>query len=363
MTVSLRMQLAQLERDRAYSLQLTQVTGAVSATILLAYGWEVAAADWFVYDAGAIAAATGLARTEQDLARRQLRLRGFLRERLEGEQLYLQLDADAIAQQLTLTQQLLPAAPTPPPAPECDRFFGVQKTQTQKATVTPAYQFLGPWASEAQLAEFQVALWQYFLEQGQENPGGIIFRIIDGLTKGILSPFWQDFVQGRPLGTSLQVQREWEIAPGQPYPAFEEDRIQYYCHQGEPIDVATAKARAELRRPQRARDLWAGFLRKCDRLADDAIRAQKQGLQQPYLPPNFAPMKTPNKAEIFAKLSALQTPLPLNASESAKPPKIEVLRQIYRSSLGKSIVRQQLQKHPEWGYQIVDDEIVDLYPF
>ncbi|MFP3435268.1 hypothetical protein SB781_36515, partial [Paraburkholderia sp. SIMBA_061] len=86
--------------------------------------------------------------------------------------------------------------------------------------------------SQQQLEAFQDELLNYAKQQGYSNPGGWVFKIIDSITKGIKSPFWDEFLAGIPLGESQKVQQEWEIEPGVPYPAFESERIQYYVHKG-----------------------------------------------------------------------------------------------------------------------------------
>lgn len=389
MTAPLADLLAHCPRDRAYSRHLTQVTGAVTATVLLAWLWQQVQGDWWAHDASAIAHQTGLSLPEQEFARQQLQRRGLLREQFLGGQVHLQIQTALLTQKLQSLQQLVPevgSAPSQPPSAELpkgaatgDRFFLTRRV-TRPTAVTPDYQFIGPWQSTAQLEAFQRALWQYYLQQGKANPREQVFYIIDGLTKGLVSPLWDDFVQGQPLGSSQQIQRDWEIAPGQPYPAFEEERIQYYCHKGEPIDVATARARADLRQPTLAQDLWAGFLRKCDRLADEALKAQKQGVRSPYLPATFAAQSAPSKQAVMAKLSQLQdavpqlatqspaqspTPPPTDSTPAALPkvPSLETLQKAYANPMGRTLIRQQLEQHPEWGYGIVDGAIVELEPF
>ncbi|MEM8639472.1 MAG: hypothetical protein AAGG51_11750 [Cyanobacteria bacterium P01_G01_bin.54] len=364
--------LHQYQGDRTYSRKLTQVTGAVTATVLLAWLWETAQDAQWTYDSSAIAHQTGLSLPEQEFARQQLRRRGLLREQLVGDRLQLQLQTELLAHKLQSLQQLLPERPVdqPPLTERQDQFF-LARRPPQRRAVTPDYQFIGPWTSAAQLEAFQRALWNYYLQQGSRTPREQVFYVVDGLTKGLVSPLWDDFVQGQPLGSSQQLQRDWEIAPGRPYPAFEEERIQYYCHKGEPIEVATAKARADLRQPTLAQDLWAGFLRKCDRLANDAQRAQQQGVQTPYLPATFAAQPTPSKQAVMAKLSQLQSSATQSESPAVEPaaipaskvPSLDALRKAYANPLGRKLVQQQIQQHPEWGYGIVEGEVMDLEPF
>ncbi|MFP4008743.1 MAG: hypothetical protein ACLFV6_12165, partial [Spirulinaceae cyanobacterium] len=177
----------------------------------------------------------------------------------------------------------------------------------------------------------------------------------------IISPHWDEFVQGLPLGSSQQIQRDWEVEPGVPYPAFVEERTQYYIHKGEPLEAAVARARADLRNPVLAKDLWDGFLRKCDRLARDAKRHQEQGVQNPYLPPSFGSRSQPNKDEVGDRLNQINPPseaLPA-ASETPEKPSLKILQTLCRNALGRNIVAKQLAEHPEWGYRLEGNQVVD----
>jgi hypothetical protein len=250
--------------------------------------------------------------------------------------------------------------------------------------VTPNYQFTGPWESIEQFEAFQRALLEYFKNQGVDNPSGWVFRLIDGISKGLVSPFWDEFIAGIPLGASQKVKRDWEVEPGVPYPAFEEERIQYYIHKGEPLEAAVSKARADLRHPVLGKDLWEGFLRKCDRIADEAIKAKQLGVTTPYLPPSFTNKPQVTKQSVINKLTAISSQVSLTSSSSEFPanqnlelPKIEesdtksasdvpslaALQNAYKTSMGRTLVEKQIAEHPEWGYGIVDGQVVDLYPF
>jgi hypothetical protein len=264
-----------------------------------------------------------------------------------------------------------------------DKFFPVHR-QPLAVKVTPNYQFSGPWVSTEQFEEFQRALLDYAKNQGFERPSGWVFNIVDSITKGLMSPFWDEFVSGIPLGASQKVKRDWEIEPGIPYPAFEEERTQYYIHKGEPIEVALARARSDLRDPVLGKDLWEGFLRKCDRLADDAIKAKQLGVSTPYLPPSFRNRPPITKQSVMDKLSAVAPQFSLAASssdslsdqsleqhkiEDEQPksigdvPTLSSLQEAYRTPMGRTLVERQIAEHPEWGYEIVDGQVIDSLPF
>lgn len=273
-----------------------------------------------------------------------------------------------------------------------DKFFPARR-QPLAIKITPNYQFSGPWESQEQFEEFQRALLDYFTHQGIARPDGWVFRIVDGMTKGLVSPFWDEFVAGIPLGESQKVKRDWEIEPGVPYPAFEEERIQYYLQKGEPLEVAVARARSDLRNPVLGKDLWEGFLRKCDRMADEAIKAKQLGVSTPYLPPSFTNKPQVTTERVIEKLSALaQGGVPLaiapqfslassssdsptdqslephkveneNSQSECHTPALSALQKAFKTPMGRTLVKKQIAEHPEWGYGIVDGQVVDLFPF
>lgn len=77
------------------------------------------------------------------------------------------------------------------------------------------------------------------------------------------------------------------------------------------------------------------------------------------------------------KLGAIAPQFSLNQSTSEpipEPPKlaetlpnpapsIEILQKAYNSAIGQSIVERQIAANPDWGYEIVDGEIVESIPF
>lgn len=363
-----------------YYPQLAQKMGGVTAAILYLTLWRWLTNHGTVQcSSKEITEATGLSEQEQQLAREQLKARSLFTFSLVRSQpqiwsyeLHLEQLEQLLGNSTASKPQTVPQKTT---QPQSDPYFPPRR-QPISVSVSPHYQFSGPWQSQEQLEAFQDALLDYAKQQGHPNPGAWVFKIIDGISKGIKSPFWEEFIAGKPLGETQKVQQEWEIEPGVPYPAFESERIQYYVHQGEPLESAVAKARSELRNPVKAKDLWDGFLRKCDRLADEALRAKKEGVQTPYFPPSFSEQSTVTKESVMEKLSQLQGDAPLLeedsppeetlSEEEEKPseiPSIEHLQKLYHSPMTRSWVEEQIAKHPEWGYTIVDGEVVDQYPF
>ncbi len=399
--------LGNLGNPVIYYPKLAKITGGVTATIFLCqlFQWQSQLANsenWVQTNIAEIEKATGLNSEEQELARQQLKVRLLLKEKLPNphtETLELRADIEAFEQKVNIyftanpediITQTIPkslnysidiVADNSPSNPniKTDKFFGQPRQQIAVA-VTPNYRFSGPWNSQEQLHNFQRALEAYAQERnlGFGNPSGWAFKIIDSITKGLTSTFWDEFIAGIPLGESQKVKRDWEIAPEVPYPAFEEERIQYYVHKGEPLEAAVSKARADLRNPVLGKDLWEGFLRKCDRLADDALKAKQQGVDTPYLPSSFNEKPQITKDSVMRKLGAIAPQFALNQStseptpeppkllETASPapaPSIESLQKAYNSAIGQSIVERQIATNPDWGYEIVDGEIVESIPF
>lgn len=371
-----------------YYPQLAKVTGGVTAAILYVALCQWRSRPWetqgnpLTLSESEIEQATGLTRQEQQWARKQLMARSLLHAELVEAQTNTwsySLDFDALEQKFTQSQ---PTQEPNTPAVQDDPYFPPRR-QPIAVPVAPDYRFAGPWESQAQFEAFQRALLDYFKRQGVANPAGWAFKIIDSMTKGIISPFWEEFMAGIPLGESQKVKQDWEIEPGVPYPAFEEERIQYYVHKGDPLEAAVAKARADLRDPVRGKDLWEGFLRKCDRLADEALKAKKMGVETPYLPASFTQRSLVTKHSVMQKLESVvsQPSLPsdtqvknkvdsaqssqLNPKGKNTPsvPSLETLQKLYQSDMTRTLVEKQIVEHPEWGYQIVDGKVVDRLPF
>ncbi len=405
--------LGNLGNPVIYYPKLAKITGGVTASIFLCqlFQWQSQLANpenWVQTNTAEIEKATGLNSEEQELARQQLKARLLLKEKLPNphtESLELWADIDIFESKLNsyftaspedIITQTLPKSLNYPvdivadnsasnQSIKTDKFFGQPRQQIAVA-ITPNYRFSGPWNSQEQLHNFQRALEAYAQERnlGFGNPSGWAFKIIDSMTKGLTSTFWDEFIAGIPLGESQKVKRDWEIAPEVPYPAFEEERIQYYVHKGEPLEAAVSRARADLRNPVLGKDLWEGFLRKCDRLADDALKAKNLGVQTPYMPPSFTEKPQFTKESVMKKLEAIApqifltpstantlSPRTLEQQESeekesdsvVEAPSIESLQKACKTPMGRSIVEKQITEHPEWGYEIVDGEIVESIPF
>jgi hypothetical protein len=405
--------LGNLGNPAIYYPKLAQITGGVTASIFLCQllQWQAQQSnsdEWVKTNSGEIEKATGLNREEQEFAIELLKVRSLLKEKSTNpntDTLELWADIDAfedkfnnffannqtetiiepIRDRTNRPVEILSENSPPQRAVKTDKYFGQPRQQIAVA-VTPNYQFSGPWNSQSELHNFQRALEEYARVRnlGFGNPSGWAFKVIDSMTKGLTSSYWKDFIEGKALGESQKVQREWEIEPEVPYPAFEEERIQYYVHKGEPLEAAVSKARADLRNPVLGKDLWEGFLRKCDRIADDALKAKNLGVQTPYLPPSFTEKPQFTKESVMKKLEAIAPQLSLTPSTAhtlpigtleqqesqetesdllVEAPSIESLQKACKTPMGRSIVEKQIAANPEWGYEIVDGEIIESIPF
>ena len=66
---------------------------------------------------------------------------------------------------------------------------------------------------------------------------------------------------------------------------------------------------------------------------------------------------TSDQIPALPKLSETASPTP------AEVPSISSLQKAYQTPLGRSIVEKQIAANPDWGYEIVDGEIVESIPF
>ncbi len=116
---------------------------------------------------------------------------------------------------------------------------------------------------------------------------------------------------------------------------------------GEPIEQATLKVANELRNYATAQPLWEGFLRKTNRLADNAIKAKELGVENPYLPAAFTEQETVTKQDVFDKLESLNQ----QKSLPEKKPTLEELRKNFAIPAARSAT---IKAAEYWGYKVAD---------
>ena len=92
-------------------------------------------------------------------------------------------------------------------------------SKTRKGT-KPNQDFgLAPWKSLEQFQRFYRALVNKLpLVANSRSPQGLAHKIIKQLKQGVPHSYWDDFINGLPIGTSTQ--QEWEVEPGVAHPMF-----------------------------------------------------------------------------------------------------------------------------------------------
>lgn len=92
-------------------------------------------------------------------------------------------------------------------------------SKTRKGTKPNQDLGLAPWKSLEQFQRFYRALVNKLpLVANSRSPQGLAHKIINQLKKGIPHSYWDDFINGLPIGTSTQ--QEWEVEPGVAHPMF-----------------------------------------------------------------------------------------------------------------------------------------------
>ena len=94
-----------------------------------------------------------------------------------------------------------------------------KRNQTPKGTKPERDFGLAPWTSLEQFKQFYRALIKSLpIVANSRSPQGLANTIIQQLKSGEPHSYWDDFINGLPIGTSTQ--QEWEVEPGVPHPMF-----------------------------------------------------------------------------------------------------------------------------------------------
>lgn len=125
----------------SYHPRINRITGSVTATIFMSnlLAWEGHQKDsdgWIYKTRDAIHGETGLTRSEQETARRHLREKGFLEEKLRGvpATMHYRLDLDAINDAWEATNK---QAETPPTSRRKSRQLKGDEVADKMATIPP----------------------------------------------------------------------------------------------------------------------------------------------------------------------------------------------------------------------------------
>ena len=126
------------------------------------------------------------------------------------------VNKDEIVQKTAQTENVQEVVQVEVVSPESPK--RVKKNRTPKGT-KPNKSFDGPWNSLEQYQKFYRALVKVLpIVANSHSPEGLANKIIGQLKRGELHSYWDDFINGLPIGTSTQ--HEWEVEPGVPHPMF-----------------------------------------------------------------------------------------------------------------------------------------------
>ena len=156
----------------------------------------------------------------------------------------------------------------------------VKKDRTPKGTKPDRDFGLAPWKSLEQFGQFYRALVnQLPIVANSRSPQGLAHKIINQLKKGIPHSYWDDFVNGLPIGTSSQ--HEWEVEPGVAHPMF----IEYLAEKlikgnnSQTREQAIAHALDVASSPKQAMFFWKECKISLGNALSEAERHRKLGVQ------------------------------------------------------------------------------------
>lgn len=94
-----------------------------------------------------------------------------------------------------------------------------KRNRTPKGTKPDLDFGLAPWKTLEQFRQFYRALIKKLpIVANSRSPQGLANKIIQQLKNGVPHSYWDDFINGLPIGTSTQ--QEWEVEPSVPHPMF-----------------------------------------------------------------------------------------------------------------------------------------------
>ena len=131
------------------------------------------------------------------------------------------------------------------------------RRKTPKGT-KPLFDFgLAPWSSHSQFRKFyRTLIASPYVRRMAKNLEALVHRIVAELKQGVPHPFWDDFVAGRPIGSSTR--QEWQMSDGSPHPDF----IEYLAEKlirgnnTQTREIAISEALRIAKDPEAARFFW-----------------------------------------------------------------------------------------------------------
>ncbi|NJO96438.1 MAG: hypothetical protein HC764_10785 [Pleurocapsa sp. CRU_1_2] len=160
-----------------------------------------------------------------------------------------------------------------------------KRKKTPKGT-KPLQDFgLAPWTSLEQFKQFYRALIKNLpIVANSRSPQGMANTIIQQLKSGVPHSYWDDFINGLPIGTSTQ--QEWEVEPGIPHPMF----IEYLAEKlikgnnSQTREMAIANAIDIASSPKSAMFFWKEFKISLGNRWSEAKRQMDLGVINPSTP-------------------------------------------------------------------------------
>ena len=184
--------------------------------------------------------------------------------------------------------------PKPEPEPEKvetqkvtpDQSVPKPRIKTPKGTkFTSKRMKSAPWKDEGQFKRFYRAMIQALpIVANARSPQGLAQVIIRQLRSGIPHTYWDDFVDGLPIGTSTKP--EWEVEPGVPYPMF----IEYLSEKiikgnnTQTPEQARNEVFRILSQPRQASAFWGQFKRSVVNVSEQVSRDLALGVSNPTTP-------------------------------------------------------------------------------
>jgi hypothetical protein len=142
-----------------------------------------------------------------------------------------------------------------------------------------------PFQSLEEMNAFQLALTEFARATGKRSPCGFAQSILNQMrSTGYEHPYWQEWKQGRAIGTHET--QEWEAQPGQPYPYFLNWLAEQLKRNQDSEAQALQQANWICSNPQHAKSHWEKFKLKLQREAEEKNRSAQQNIA--YVAPQWA---------------------------------------------------------------------------
>jgi len=142
-----------------------------------------------------------------------------------------------------------------------------------------------PFQSLEEMNAFQLALTEFARVTGKRSPCGFAQSILKEMrSTGYQHPYWQEWKQGRAIGTHET--QEWEAQPGQPYPYFLDWLTGELKRNQDSEAQALQQANWICANPQHAQPHWEKFKLKLQREAEEKNRLAQQKIT--YVAPQWA---------------------------------------------------------------------------